>query len=76
MLLKCKKKLERAFQREIEKHREEMIFMKCPRCGSTMSGGVCDSCGFPVTKWNGLRTDEYSAQRFVKWISIDNESDD
>ena len=50
--------------------------MKCPRCGSTMSGGVCDSCGFPITKWNGLRTDEYSAQCFVKWISIDNESDD
>ena len=50
MLLKCKKKLERAFQREIEKHREEMIFMKCPRCGATMSGGVCDNCGFPVTK--------------------------
>ena len=23
--------------------------MKCPRCGATMSDGVCDNCGFPVT---------------------------
>ena len=23
--------------------------MKCPRCGSQMSGGICDSCGFPLT---------------------------
>lgn len=50
--------------------------MKCPRCGATMSGGVCDSCGFPVTIWNGMRTDEYSVQHIVKWISINNGSDD
>ena len=24
--------------------------MKCPRCGGDMSGGVCSSCGFPVTR--------------------------
>ena len=24
--------------------------MKCPRCGGDMSGGVCESCGFPVTR--------------------------
>lgn len=24
--------------------------MLCPRCGEPMSGGVCDNCGFPVTK--------------------------
>ncbi len=24
--------------------------MKCPRCGGDMTGGVCDNCGFPVTR--------------------------
>ena len=24
--------------------------MNCPRCGEYMSGGVCNNCGFPVTK--------------------------
>ena len=24
--------------------------MKCPRCGGDMSSGVCDNCGFPVTR--------------------------
>ena len=24
--------------------------MKCPRCGGNMSSGVCNSCGFPVTR--------------------------
>lgn len=24
--------------------------MTCPRCGEPMSGGVCNICGFPVTK--------------------------
>lgn len=24
--------------------------MKCPRCGGNMSGGVCNECGFPVTR--------------------------
>lgn len=24
--------------------------MKCPRCGGNMSSGVCDECGFPVTR--------------------------
>lgn len=22
----------------------------CPRCGGNMSSGVCDDCGFPVTR--------------------------
>lgn len=22
----------------------------CPRCGSPMTGGICDNCGFPVTR--------------------------
>lgn len=22
----------------------------CPRCGAEMTGGVCDNCGFPLTK--------------------------
>jgi len=24
--------------------------MKCPRCGEEMTGGICDNCGFPLTK--------------------------
>ena len=24
--------------------------MKCPRCGAEMSGGICNSCGFPMNK--------------------------
>lgn len=23
---------------------------KCPRCGEEMTGGICDNCGFPITK--------------------------
>ena len=23
---------------------------KCPRCGEEMTGGICDNCGFPLTK--------------------------
>lgn len=22
----------------------------CPRCGEPMTGGICDNCGFPLTK--------------------------
>ncbi len=25
--------------------------MNCPRCGEPMSGGVCNNCGFPATKF-------------------------
>ena len=30
--------------------------MKCPRCGAPGFSGVCDECGFPVTrfKWIGF----------------------
>ena len=24
--------------------------MICPRCGEPMTGGICDNCGFPLTK--------------------------
>jgi ribosomal protein L37E len=24
--------------------------MKCPRCGEEMTGGICNSCGFPMNK--------------------------
>ena len=24
--------------------------VKCPRCGEEMTGGICDNCGFPLTK--------------------------
>ena len=24
--------------------------MKCPRCGGDMSSGICEKCGFPVTR--------------------------
>ena len=23
---------------------------KCPRCGATMTNGVCDNCGFPIVR--------------------------
>ena len=29
--------------------------MKCPRCGGDMSSGVCENCGFPVTRWRLIR---------------------
>lgn len=22
----------------------------CPRCGEPMTGGICNNCGFPLTK--------------------------
>lgn len=24
--------------------------MKCPRCGATMTGGICNNCGFPMNR--------------------------
>ena len=30
--------------------RNRRIIMECPRCGSMMEGGICNNCGFPVTK--------------------------
>lgn len=24
--------------------------MNCPRCGSPMSGGICNNCGFPTNR--------------------------
>lgn len=24
--------------------------VKCPRCGEEMTGGICNNCGFPLTK--------------------------
>ena len=38
--------------------------MKCPRCGGDMSGGVCDNCGFPVTRKIGYPT----SQRGRYWM--------
>lgn len=25
--------------------------MTCPRCGTTMQGGVCPECGFPAVRY-------------------------
>ena len=27
---------------------------KCPRCGEPMTGGVCNNCGFPVTRFKKI----------------------
>ena len=24
--------------------------MKCPRCGGKMDSGICEECGFPITR--------------------------
>lgn len=29
--------------------------MNCPRCGASGFTGVCDECGFPITKVNKIR---------------------
>lgn len=33
--------------------------MKCPRCGAEMSGGICNSCGFPMNKKNARKAKGY-----------------
>ena len=34
--------------------------MDCPRCGSTMDGGICPECGFPIARYVKLfNTDFY-----------------
>lgn len=30
--------------------------MNCPRCGEKMSFGVCDNCGFPITRKTLFKT--------------------
>ena len=32
------------------REREEKKYMKCPRCGATMTGGICNNCGFPMNR--------------------------
>ena len=34
--------------KEVKKVKEMSV--KCPRCGEEMTGGICDNCGFPLTK--------------------------
>ena len=38
--------------------------MKCPRCGATMTGGICNNCGFPMNRQRVLilfkETNEHS----------------
>lgn len=41
--------------------------MMCPRCGEPMSGGVCDNCGFPVTK--GRKKSR--AKKKIEYVFID-----
>ena len=35
----------------------------CPRCGEPMTGGICNNCGFPLTK-------------MVKKSTVDNKKSD
>ena len=28
----------------------------CPRCGEPMTGGICNNCGFPLTKMRKKHT--------------------
>ena len=35
----------------------------CPRCGAPMTGGICNNCGFPLTK-------------MVKKSTVDNKKSD
>lgn len=38
--------------------------MKCPRCGAVMSGGICNSCGFPMNK-KEMKTNKMIAKNRV-----------
>ena len=47
------------------KHKEEFS-MNCPRCGSPMSGGICNNCGFPVNRVNNGITVSAHKQAHLK----------
>ena len=40
--------------------------MNCPRCGSPMSGGICNNCGFPVNRVNNGITVSAHKQAHLK----------
>ena len=35
--------------------------MNCPRCGEPMTNGICDNCGFPMTRIKS----EYAGRKLV-----------
>ena len=40
--------------------KKRRLIMDCPRCGSSMDGGICPECGFPIARYVKLfNTDFY-----------------
>ena len=42
---------------------------KCPRCGEEMTGGICDNCGFPLTKMRK----KYSKMKVIQLLKTEKE---
>ena len=39
--------------------------MNCPRCGASGFTGVCDECGFPVTRLKRVLYKVYNVKRII-----------
>ena len=54
--------------RTTQEIKEVRTMARCPRCGSPMTDGICDNCGFPMNRFPFISA--YKSKKYTKIISV------